>query len=700
MKIQIKILVVIIPFVLLALMVLGLWSFNEARESSYRSTYRYLENVLESYVEDQIILNYQLLKNAKLDTVVSYVDEYQQVAKRKAKEVSKVKGGHIFILNEVGETVFSSFAEDHFLGGDVWKDIARGMVAEDRQYVYRGFVENESYRDVYTAQYFKPWGWVVFYSFPDEELTGSLNKILLFTFAITALCALGVTTLVFIFSRIVLVTPIDILKDAALKITSQQRIEHIAVHSKDELGTLARSMEAMSQSIYQYKNERVQAEKTLLEKQKELELSQDELKRHHDSLEIVVAERTVELQQANQHLQEEILERKREQDENFVLESRLQQSQKMESVGTLAGGIAHDFNNLLAVILGFTELAREEIPQGSSLESDLNEVLSAGHKAKELVQQILAFSRQTDTERRAMLPGVTIEETIKILRSTLPSTIDITQNIAPETGYVLASPTELNQVIMNLGTNAFHAMEKTGGTLDFSLQNIDLDAEAVRHEPDISPGSFVEITVRDTGVGIDPEVCDRIFEPYFTTKQVGRGTGLGLSIIHGIIKRYGGFISLQSTLNEGTAFSIFLPVVKCDIGDDMVTMDDTPTGTENILFVDDEVALCRMGKSMLERLGYNVLTMNSSQEALQLIQDDPDRFDLVITDQTMPVMTGVDFAEQLLAIRPNLPVILCTGYSSIVSDEKVKNIGIKGFAFKPVSKNDFGSLIRKTLDSE
>ncbi len=395
----------------------------------------------------------------------------------------------------------------------------------------------------------------------------------------------------------------------------------------------------------------------------------------------------------------DITARKQAEEEKVNLETRLQQAQKMEAIGTLAGGIAHDFNNILGAILGYAEMARDDSPSGSTVVKDLNKVLEAGNRAKDLVQQILAFSRKDDTERILLQPASIVKEAIRMLRSTLPTTIDINHNIAPQTGLIFADPTQIHQILMNLGTNAFHAMEKTGGKLDISLKETEHCNEDLVHEPNVEAGTFVQLSICDSGPGIAPEIKDKIFDPYFTTKETGKGTGMGLSIVHGIVKSYGGFITTYSELGEGAAFHVFLPVIEEKVLPEIETADQIPIGKERILFIDDEEILTEVGKDVLERLGYHVTVRNSSLEALETFQNQPDQFDVVITDQTMPGMTGADLARRMMQIRPDIPVILCTGYSTIISEEKAKSMGIKEFTLKPLAKNDIAKLIRRVLDT-
>ncbi len=289
-----------------------------------------------------------------------------------------------------------------------------------------------------------------------------------------------------------------------------------------------------------------------------------------------------------------------------------------------------------------------------------------------------------------------------MLRPSLPTTIDIQQDIDSEVGQILADPTQIHQIVNNLCTNAFQAMEETGGTLTISLKNQELTHTDLYSDPDVQPGLFVQMSVSDTGTGIAPEVMKKIFDPYFSTKEVGKGTGMGLAIIHGIVKRSGGFVSCQSSTGEGTTFHVYLPINEKTVSGETETepLNLIQPGNERILFIDDEEMLAEMGKTMLERLGYNVTIKTNSIEALKTIQNQPDQFDLVITDHTMPGMTGSDLARRILQIRSEMPIILCTGFSNQISEEKAKIYGIKGFAMKPLAKKDLAALIRKVLDGE
>ncbi|PKN10556.1 MAG: hypothetical protein CVU72_00805 [Deltaproteobacteria bacterium HGW-Deltaproteobacteria-7] len=379
------------------------------------------------------------------------------------------------------------------------------------------------------------------------------------------------------------------------------------------------------------------------------------------------------------------------------LESQLRQAQKMEAIGTLAGGVAHDFNNILASMMGFTEMAAKETRQDVRRKYH-DRVLQACARAKNLVNQILAFSRRREQESRPLDIKLILTEALSLLRATLPATIEIKQQITREETYVLADPTQIHQIMMNLCTNAAHAMREKGGLLDIQLSDIEiLNPEQFSHL-DLPVGSYVQLFVRDTGHGIDAAIQDKIFDPFFTTKKTKEGTGLGLSVVYGIVKSCGGAIDVQSTVGQGTTFTIYLPGVHPANHTEETDREEADLpGNERILFVDDEEALVSMAEAFFESLGYSITATVSSAEALRLFREKPDQFDLVITDMTMPEITGAELARALLKIHPGLPIILCTGYSDSINMDQVRKLNIREFVLKPVPLHDLGLLVRRVL---
>jgi PAS domain S-box-containing protein len=391
---------------------------------------------------------------------------------------------------------------------------------------------------------------------------------------------------------------------------------------------------------------------------------------------------------------------KKAEEERGRLLTQLQQAQKMEAIGTLAGGIAHDFNNILSAIIGYGDLIdmyadRED----SNIRSSLAELLKACNRAKDLVQQILTFSRQTEQIKVPLDIAPVVKEVLKLLRSSLPTTIEIRHALKPDLYHVLADPTQIHQILMNLCANAGHAMQPQGGILKVQLSNVEIDAGFSERHPNISPGPHLKLTVSDTGHGLADNLMERIFDPYFTTKGKGEGTGLGLAVVHGIVKSHGGEITVKSETGEGTTFRVYLPVIKRKAKPEHVNYTPIPEGDERILFVDDEKILVNIGKLMLERLGYKVTISTSSTEALNTFSFTPDEFDLVITDMTMPNMTGDRLARKLIEIRPDIPIILCTGFSELITRERAVDIGIRDFLMKPLSVKSLAKTVRKVLDN-
>jgi PAS domain S-box-containing protein len=397
----------------------------------------------------------------------------------------------------------------------------------------------------------------------------------------------------------------------------------------------------------------------------------------------------------------DISDHKRAEEEKARLEAQLRHAQKLEAIGTLAGGIAHDFNNILSTILGFTEIALDDTPEDASSRNDLEQVLKAAHRAKKLVKQILAFSRQGQMQAREPIAvAPVVKEALRLLRATLPTTIEFRQDIPKDSGTITGDPTQLHQVVVNLCANAAHAMRERGGILEVALRRIELDDASVITCDNRRPRPYVKLTVRDTDHGMDSATLERIFDPYFTTKEVGAGSGLGLAVVHGIVKRHDGHVSVRSEPGKGTVFELLFPAVELPLETTEDNVQPLPGGKERVLFVDDEEPLVKLGERMLLQFGYRVSTAMSSLEAIELFREEPGRFDLVITDYTMPHMTGVDLAGEILRIRPDIPIVLCTGYTDMLSEKKVQELGIRTFVMKPLSRRNMAVVIRNVLDGK
>ena len=374
----------------------------------------------------------------------------------------------------------------------------------------------------------------------------------------------------------------------------------------------------------------------------------------------------------------------------------------MEAIGTLAGGIAHDFNNILTAILGYAELAKTEITANPNAIEDIDQVIFAGNRATDLVKQILTFSRKNKQNKQPLRLHLIVKEALQLIRASLPSTVDIQATIAKEDDMVLADPTSIHQIVVNLCTNAFHAIGNKKGRVEVTLGCEYLEKSQITASENVQPGSFVVLSVKDNGKGMDEQTVARVFEPYFTTKKEGEGTGLGLAVTHNIVEECNGFIEVISRLEEGTTIRIYLPAVGEELSPIPTEDDDNPlaTGTENILFVDDEPAIVDVSQSFLTSLGYHVTTETNSQNALKKFEEDPEAFDLVLTDQTMPELTGIELAESMLRLNPATTIILCSGYTSSITDDEIYAIGIKELVAKPLSKRKLAEIVRQVLDEQ
>lgn len=459
---------------------------------------------------------------------------------------------------------------------------------------------------------------------------------------------------------------------------------------KDEIGELSRAFDTMAARLKESRGELEEYSRNLEEKVEKRTVKLKEEVRKSEEQKIATLNILQDLDEVNENLKKQIAERKQ-------LETNLRQAQKMEAIGTLAGGIAHDFNNLLFPIIGYTEMTMRNLPEKSTDRNNLKEVLNATTHATDLVKQILAFSRQREQERKPIKVQTVLKEVLKLIRASLPSTIQLLQEIDKECCFVMADSTQIHQVIMNLCTNAYHSMMDKGGVLKVTLSELEISSEDFVLNPDLQPGQYLKLSVSDTGQGIEQNIVERIFDPYFTTKEQGKGSGLGLSVVHGIVKIYNGDIRLDSNPGKGTTFTVYLPVINGTVKPETVSSQPLQGGSERILLVDDNEQIAVMEKKMLERLGYNVTSRTSSVEAFEVFSNKPDNFDLVITDMTMPNITGDQLAKKLMEIRSDIPIILCTGFSELITKEKAKVMGIREFVMKPVVMSKIAEVIRRVL---
>lgn len=393
-----------------------------------------------------------------------------------------------------------------------------------------------------------------------------------------------------------------------------------------------------------------------------------------------------------------ITDRKRAEEEKNKLDAQLLQSQKMEAVGTLAGGIAHDFNNLLSGIFGFAQLAKNHLAEPERAQKDIEQIIEGARKSSELVQQILTFSRKSQAAKQPLAVYLVVKEALKLIRASIPKTIQIKQTINSRS-MVLADPSKINQVVINLCTNAYQSMVSTGGILGVGLKEVDFSQKDCITNIDIRPGRYLKLEISDTGEGMESEVMDRIFEPYFTTKELDKGTGLGLAVVQGIVKEHLGSISVYSEPGQGSSFHVYLPVTDKKASEENKAEESYPVGgVESILFVDDEDFLRNSAKELLVALGYTVDAFPEGKSAFKAYQEAPDRYDIVVTDMTMPGITGMELSNQVLALNPHQPIILCTGHSELINREKALAMGIRDYYEKPVIVNELVRRIRRIFD--
>ena len=395
----------------------------------------------------------------------------------------------------------------------------------------------------------------------------------------------------------------------------------------------------------------------------------------------------------------DITERKKEEEELQHWEAHVRQTQKLEAIGSLAGGIAHDFNNILTVIIGFTQLSLMNFFDEKTVRQQLDEVLLAGHRAKGFIKQLLAFSQPTGNERRPVCLKMIIEETLTLLHATIPASIEIHQDIQTRNTKILADASQIHQVLMNLCMNASHAMNGNSGTIAIRLDEVDITPQFAALSPKLRLGPFVRLLVQDTGQGMTQEILDRIFDPFFTTKGLGQGTGLGLSVVHGVVKSHGGSISVESVHGKGTTFQIYFPETQHPFVLDPIHKDPFPRGQGKILFVDDEVVICKLGQEMLEYLGYEVMIKTSSLEALNAFRKTPHMFDLVITDESMPSLPGSELSQKIIEIRSDIPILFCSGYDQGHSPKQLNNHLMRQHVAKPFDISQMAWAIRSLLEN-
>ncbi|MDQ1257253.1 MAG: hypothetical protein QG656_1856, partial [Candidatus Hydrogenedentes bacterium] len=381
-----------------------------------------------------------------------------------------------------------------------------------------------------------------------------------------------------------------------------------------------------------------------------------------------------------------------------ALARQLRQSQKMQALGTLAGGIAHDLNNILAVIFAFAEMAKDDLPPGTFAHKNFKKVLNAGMRAKDLVRQILTFSRQASTKPQPIVMAKAVKDTLKLVKVSIPANVAVVKNIDQGAGVVFADETQIHQVVMNLCTNAYQAMQPGGGTMTVSLVPVHVGPESGLPYPALEAGRYTRLTVTDTGCGMDEATKERVFEPFFTTKSFGQGTGLGLATVHGIVTSLGGYIAVESAPGAGATFRVYLPLVDGNPEQNLPGEEPVPAGHgERILLIDDEEDVAALGRQMLTHLGYHVAAHTDPVQALDVFSADPEQFDLIVTDQSMPKLTGVELAQEILQLRPDMPILIVTGFTDTVSPSEARMMGIREYLVKPFLTHELAQAVHRAL---
>ncbi|MBU1274384.1 MAG: response regulator [Proteobacteria bacterium] len=668
MKLQSKIILVIMPLVLASILTLGGWSYWQARAGIREAVNNYLATVLAGFVAENLVRPNELLMKHGLAGVKSFVDDYKKRAATAADAVRIAKSGHLFAIDAAGHLVFCSLKHSKETMKAKWRGIAAKIIG-NREGAVHGQIASSAGDEVYVAHYFAPWKWAVFLAIPESEAFASLVRIRNVTIIIAAVCGIAALLLIFLLSKRYFVAPLTKLEDSAARIAEGDLKAPISLPGgRDEIGHLAESLEKMRSSLDQ-----------MFEKVK----------------------RTDELARLNAHLKREIAERERAENARNLLEEQLRQAQKMESLGTLAGGIAHDFNNILSAIIGYSELTLADLEGSSPLRGNLEQVLASSWRARNLVSQLLAFSRKQTLEMHTLSLTKVIQNNLAMLRPIIGEDIELETVLDPEAGLVQADQHHIGQVLLNLVSNSRDAMQK-GGRMTIETANVVLDQQYAAKHSGVEPGPYVMLAVSDNGPGIPEAVRSRMFDPFFTTKEVGKGTGLGLAMVYGIVRQHRGNIYVYSEPGGGTTFKIYLPRVD---GRDAILLEpfDLPGvvgGAETILVAEDEQTVRAVVCQALRRLGYRVLETDGGEKALALAAEKYLHLDLLLTDVVMPRMSGKDLYDRLRAHRPDLKVLYMSGYTdNVIAHHGILDSGV-AFLQKPVSAASLARKVRQVLDSQ
>ncbi|MBF0288358.1 MAG: response regulator [SAR324 cluster bacterium] len=767
MKFQTKIILAILPIVTLAIIGLGGWSFFKARESIYQHNFHYMSLLLKETITNHLERRLNLLEQSKMNTVDFFIKDYQREALDAVMAEHGKDIGHFFILDKNAQVILSTQNHDPLVLSTHWKNVLNEASASPGR--VQGYLIDSVYHHLYVGTHFEPWNWQVFYIIEDKIINESIFHIFWGMIVTMAICAFGAVLTILLISKKILVEPILILTESASLIANQQPIQSIAVDSNDELGRLARSMEAMSKKLQQNHEELKQVNQELEQENRLHRQTADRLEsllhtlpgitfvldadgRHleilttehdllyaeiqklkgqlvrdvmpEDAAEMIMSVilKTVETGQ-NQtveyqlevpagknwfegrttlleypiHDKKTIIWIAQDITKRKQLEEQLLQSQKMESLGIMAGGIAHEFNNNLGSIQGLTELLQMELTENKDAMRYLESIYQSTERGVELVKQILTYSRTSVLELNPVFIAPAIKEALKMMRFTIPARIEIRQNIDQNCPPILGNTTQIHQIIVNLCTNAYHAMQEGGGVLEVSLQKIDYSQElrAAGFSDKFQEGCL-HLMVKDTGMGISHRDQERLFDPFFTTKEAGKGTGLGLSVVHGIVESHQGLIRVESAVGQGATFHLYFPVIKKKPAAS-AEANPAKSGNEHVFIVDNDANLVMFYKEALARLGYQTTVFTDGQKALDAFKADPDQFDIVFTALDMPKMTGMQLSRKVLEIKRDIPIILATGLNDDVSEKELEPQGIHHFIVKPVKLVILTEIIRQAM---
>jgi signal transduction histidine kinase/CheY-like chemotaxis protein len=648
MSYKYKLQLIVIPLIILPIIAITL-IFNNITSQNIEDLQRSLLELKLQYLINQSADEHKTLEKGHLKSITYYLKHSQQKIIAKVRDL-EVPGGYVFVMTGKGKHVSNYYEHNDLLNPDSFsslKFIKEISLKKNGSLNYISKLRNEKEKEYLTVyNYYKEWDWIFVGVVDKKIIYKGIQEARKFSFLVMIVSIIYAATVLVILSGNIS-NAIITLKNATAKIGKGDLSTRVTINSGDEFGDLGDNINAMA----------------------------------------------LQLESSFKESEQKSLEKER-------LSLELRQSQKMEAIGTLAGGIAHDFNNILTAIIGYNELCRIKIDDTKRLVDYHDGVKKGAIRARDLVSQILTFCRRSEQKKQLLMLTPVVKEVLKLLRSSIPANIHIEQQIGISSK-IMADPVQIHQVVMNLCTNSYHAMRESGGTLTVCLWDVELTENDFSTKFRVEPGKYVRIEVTDTGKGIGTDILEKIFDPYFTTKPQGEGTGLGLSVVHGIVNSYNGGINISSKPGGGASFIVYFPVVREDLKEDLSLPEniDIGSGNEQIMVVDDEKTITSIAEQFLSNFGYKVDVFNDGDEALKRFKKQPDFYDLIITDMAMPNMDGASLARKILSLKPELPVVLCTGFSESINSELAAEIGIKLFVLKPISYPDLLGEIRRILDS-